>query len=120
MAPPSKLTPEQWAIVEKWERDRIPRPEQAERIQAQFGVTMTRANLARAHGRRDPVQPRSENTKVFKIYLSPEQMERVRAVAASHGFRDKVAINTGNASQMLRAIAEGDLSVTPRKTGQLR
>lgn len=110
VAAPSKLTDAQWEQVEVWEREGRPRPETARLILENYGVSITRKALANRLGPRNPAFGRSTGTRVFKVYLTPEEMAELRGMAVGFGLRDGAP--DGNVSSLLRGIAQGKYSVS--------
>jgi hypothetical protein len=110
LAAPSKLTDAQWAQVRAWENEGRPRPETARLILDHYGVSITREALSNRLGPRKPAFGRAEGTRIFKTYLTDEQIEELRSLARGFGLRD--GSPDGNISSLLRGIADGKYAVS--------
>jgi hypothetical protein len=118
MAAPSKLTDEQWEQVRKWESEGRPRPETARLIQQHYGVSITRKALGNRLGRRNAVLGRDKDARIFKTYLTDEQIEALRSIACGFGLRDGAP--EGNVSSLMRGIADKQYEVRRVSPGALR
>lgn len=115
MAPTSKLTPEMWRIVHRWEREGRSRPDMVAMIRNQFGVEMTRGGLAGVLGKRGHGSKPAPLSRAYKVYLDPGEMYMARVKARDLG--ERTAHGGGNVSGLLRGIASGDLVVTRSDDG---
>ncbi len=108
----SKLTDEQWDYVRKLDSDGVPRSEIAQRVGDAFGVRITPGRLGQVLGAKDRPGP-SEESRAIRILLNDDELTELRRIAESLGYTGYIGKTTGvgSMSELLRAIARGDVRV---------
>lgn len=117
----SKLTDDQWDDVRRLDALGMPRTEIARQMQHRYGVQIGAAAIGRTLGPKDRGGP-SEGSRNILIRLNDDELERLRAIADElgyTGYRGKTA-GIGSMSELLRAIARGEVAVTRRANATTR